>query len=375
MSRHRWLVGGSAVVFLLSLPPLALAQCGGTERWPVKVGADPEAAKVDLLHPLPTSLHDLVLMVRPQIPNDDTTRVPDERVVRVVEGRLVKFKRESGKTGDSDYHLVISDDTLQYSGGGANSTVSPHSFIAEIADPACVGGRDGDPKTLSAFQDRLKAVRQAFDQQFPTVTGGWNDAQGMRVRLTGVTFFDRPHGQVGRASSGLELHPVLEILFTPEAGGGTPALPLVNGDFESGETGWTASSGVISTDSREPAHAGQGKAWLGGYGEPHQDTVWQQIAIPASAQTVTLQFSLHISTEEQGQDAYDKLRVRVRKADGTFIKTLRTYSNLQARAGFSLETVDLSAYRGQTVRIEWASQEDNGSATSFVIDDVRIIAQ
>jgi hypothetical protein len=90
---------------------------------------------------------------------------------------------------------------------------------------------------------------------------------------------------------------------------------------------------------------------------------------------VTLQFYLHISTEEQGQDAYDKLRVRLRKADGTFIKTLRTYSNLQARAGFSLENVDLSAYRGQTVRIEWASQEDSGSTTSFVIDDVKIIAQ
>jgi hypothetical protein len=36
----------------------AAAQCGGTERWPVKVGADPDGNLVNLTAPIPTaSLH------------------------------------------------------------------------------------------------------------------------------------------------------------------------------------------------------------------------------------------------------------------------------------------------------------------------------
>ena len=33
----------------------------------------------------------------------------------------------------------------------------------------------------------------------------------LRVALTGVGFFDRPHGQKGLAPNGIELHPLLSI--------------------------------------------------------------------------------------------------------------------------------------------------------------------
>src|SRR5713101_2033397 len=80
--------------FTLLLPQAAAAQCGGTERWPVKVGSDAGASLVDLATPMPTLIHDLVAIPRPQIPSDDVTRVAEERSVRVVDGRLVKFKLE-----------------------------------------------------------------------------------------------------------------------------------------------------------------------------------------------------------------------------------------------------------------------------------------
>ena len=217
MAQNRFLVVGLALAWLLCIEPSAFAQCGGTERWPVKVAADPEAGSVDLSNRLLTTLADLVHFKRPQLPSDDETRLPEERTVRIVDGRLVKFKLESGKTGDRDYHLVISDDTLQFSAGGTNTSPSPHSFVAEVADTDCIGGRDGDPNARSRFQDQLAAVRRAFDQQFPTITGGWNDAEGIPVRITGVSFFDRQHGQVGRALNGMEIHPVLEIVFNSAA--------------------------------------------------------------------------------------------------------------------------------------------------------------
>jgi hypothetical protein len=66
----------------LFLNPL-WAQCGGEERWAVKMGADPGAAQIDLQNPVPTTLHDLVRLSRPTLPSDDETRMAAERTVRM----------------------------------------------------------------------------------------------------------------------------------------------------------------------------------------------------------------------------------------------------------------------------------------------------
>ena len=51
------------------------------------------------------------------------------------------------------------------------------------------------------------------------------------------------------------------------------------------------------------------------------------------------------------------------------LETLKTHSNLQASPDYSLQTVSLSACKGQTFRIELVVQQDNGSMKSFGIDD------
>jgi len=51
----------------------------------------------------------------------------------------------------------------------------------------------------------------------------------------------------------------------------------------------------------------------------------------------------------------------------------RRSESFQAAPGYTLQTLNLTSYRGQTLRIELASTGDNGSMTSFVVDDVRII--
>jgi hypothetical protein len=95
---------------LLVCPRAVAAQCGGQERWPVKVGSDTGAGLIDLTNVTSTFLHDLTALPRPQLPSDDVTRHSDERTVRTRNGRLIKFKLESGRTGDQDYHLVITGD-------------------------------------------------------------------------------------------------------------------------------------------------------------------------------------------------------------------------------------------------------------------------
>jgi hypothetical protein len=138
---------------------------------------------------------------------------------------------------------------------------------------------------------------------------------------------------------------------------------------------WTASNDVITDDPREPARSGTFKAWLGGYGEPRTDNLCREIAIPASVTTASISFFLHVSTEEQASTALDTLKVLVRKQSGGILKTLATFSNLQAKPGFQLHTYDLTAFKGQTVKFCLNSREDAGSVTSFVADDFTFVVQ
>ncbi len=153
------------------------------------------------------------------------------------------------------------------------------------------------------------------------------------------------------------------------SGGGNTQL-LGNTGFETGSPApWTMSSGVLCTNatcSGETAHAGTGFAWMDGYGTSHTDTVSQSVSIPAGKSTATLAFYLHVDTKETGSTAYDKLTVKV----GSTV--LATYSNLNAGTGYTLKSLNMNAYIGQTVTITFTGTEDSSLATSFVLDDVTL---
>jgi xanthomonalisin len=161
--------------------------------------------------------------------------------------------------------------------------------------------------------------------------------------------------------------------------GGTATQLIVNGTFESGATGWTASAGVICTNTScqtsESARAGTGYAWLNGYAATHTDTLSQKVAIPAGKASATLSFYLHIDTAETENLAYDTLKVQVLNSAGTVLATLATYSNLNAASGYALRSFNLNAYIGQTVTLRFVGAEDSNLQTSYVIDDVSLLAQ
>ncbi|MFE4517853.1 putative Ig domain-containing protein [Kitasatospora sp. NPDC056783] len=152
-------------------------------------------------------------------------------------------------------------------------------------------------------------------------------------------------------------------------GGGscTPAQLLGNAGFETGSAApWTASGGVVDSSASQPAHGGSWKAWLDGYGSARTDSLSQTVTVPAGCKA-TLSFWLHVDTAETSTTtAYDKLTVAV---NGT---TLKTYSNLDAAAGYQQRTFDLSAYAGQSVTLKFTGTEDASLQTSFVIDDTSI---
>ncbi|WP_430376739.1 M4 family metallopeptidase [Streptomyces sp. B1-3] len=153
------------------------------------------------------------------------------------------------------------------------------------------------------------------------------------------------------------------------AGGGscTSTQLLGNQGFESGNTTWTASSGVITNASGEAARTGSYKAWLDGYGSTHTDTLSQSVTVPSGCTGTTFTFYLHIDTAETTTSTqYDKLTVT---AGST---TLATYSNLNAASGYVQKSFSLAAFAGQTVTLKFTGVEDSSLQTSFVIDDTAV---
>ena len=151
---------------------------------------------------------------------------------------------------------------------------------------------------------------------------------------------------------------------------------VLNSGFESGSTSWSATSGVITNDSSVAAHGGSWKAWLNGYGSAHTDTLYQQVSIPSSTTSATLGFWLKITSDETTTtQAYDTLKVQVRNSSGAVLATLANYSNLNKGSSYVQRSFDLSAYKGQTVRVYFEGVEGSTVATSFIVDDVTLNVQ
>jgi hypothetical protein len=196
------------------------------------------------------------------------------------------------------------------------------------------------------------------------------------VTLDSTTLANGSHSLVAKAYDAANNVGTSSTVSFSVSNAATPTELVVNGGFESGTASWTASSGVITNQSGESAHAGTWFAWLDGYGSATTDTIAQNVSIPASITTATLSFWLHIDTAETTTStAYDTLTVQLQNSSGTVLKTLATYSNLNKNTGYAQKSFDVSTYKGQMVKVYFKGVEDSLDQTSFVIDDVSLKVQ
>ncbi len=177
----------AVVVVSTWLSGTAFGQCG-TERWPVKIGTDADASKVNTAAVLPTTIAALRSIPAPRPLPQSQRMSPVETTVYSVTATLTDFKLED----DSDYHLVLSDSSGQ-------------TMIVEIPSPGCVGS--------SPFAQSVAAARAMFDAHFTAISSF--QRAGVPVEVRGVGFFDFLHAQRGVAPNGIELHPVTFITFSP----------------------------------------------------------------------------------------------------------------------------------------------------------------
>lgn len=188
-----------------SAPLQELAACGvycGTERWSVKTLTDVDDNKVDFT-PKEATVGWLVSQQHPASLPTDRRVAPVETQTYKVRARLVGYKLEQ----DEDFHIVIAD-----------VEDADKTMIVEIPSPNCAGAcASGHAEEFG----KARALIAGLPDQVPGVT----------VVVTGVGFFDFPHGQTGAAPNGIELHPVLKIEL--ESGSGLPSVSHRQASVES----------------------------------------------------------------------------------------------------------------------------------------------
>lgn len=162
---------------------------------------------------------------------------------------------------------------------------------------------------------------------------------------------------------------------TPTATPTPGANLLVNGGFESSVSPWVMSgTGALYIANGSSPHGGTGYIYFGTANNRTGQT-YQTVTIPSNA-TGTLSFWLNVtSAETTTTTQYDRLFVEVRNTSGTLLATPATYSNLNkvsSSTNYTLRTLNLAAYKGQTVRIQFRTTTDSSLITTFRVDDASL---
>ena len=166
------------------------SSCGGAERWAEKVFTDAVASHIDFAHPHNSSVTYLCSL--PTItPTTYQARIePNEDSVYTIICNITEFRPES----DSDCHVVVTDGT--------------NTMICEVPDVGC-----------SSVSPSPKAKEFSICRAWIHKNLGYTINTSVSIApviITGVAYYDPPHGQSGAAPNNLELHGVISIgFYTP----------------------------------------------------------------------------------------------------------------------------------------------------------------
>jgi len=270
-----------------------------------------------------------------------------------------------------------------YDAAGNSTASSPVSFTIDNTAPV-----DTTPPTVSASESgssgTITLSATASDNVGVTmvdfyIDGSLRGSDGTSPYSLGfdsTTLADGSHNLVAVAFDAAGNSATSATVPFSVANSAPPVERISNGGFESGKTGWTGSSGVITKSNSYAAHTGSWKAWLNGYGTANTEYVYQTVSLPSTATSATLSFWLWVDSDETTTTtAYDTVKIQLRNSSNAVIATLATYSNLNKGSVYVQRTFDVSAYKGQSVRVYFEGTEGSQVATSFLLDDVSLITK
>ncbi len=277
-------------------------------------------------------------------------------------------------TTDQDFALVI------YNANTGTSTsptigVSPSSMTFT----ATAGGSNPAAQTLNISNTgggtlSWTASDNATWLTLSSTSGTAPSSTSVSVNISGLAA-GTYNGTITITATGATNSPLtVPVTLTVSSSGGGSTELLVNGGFETSVSPWVGSgSGALYTSNGNYPQAGTGYIYFGNANSV-SGQYYQQVSIPSTA-TGTLTFYLNVtSSETTTTSQYDKLFVEVRSTSGTLLSTLATYSNLnKGTAGvYTQKSLNVSAYKGQTVRIQFRTTTDSSLVTTFRVDSASL---
>ncbi len=287
------------------------------------------------------------------------------------------YTTAAATTADNNatFYVAVSNSAGAVNSASATLTVSTIMDTTAPTVSAAESGTSGTITLSATATDTVGVTRVEF--YVDGALKGTDTTSPYAMTLDSTTLANGTHTLVAKAYDAAgNMGTSTTITFTVNNTTSTETERIVNGGFEAGTTPWAGTTAVIGTWSAQPAFEGTRNAWMGGKGKKTTQALYQSVTIPSTVTTATVSFQLHIDTKETTTaTAYDKLAVEILSSTGTVLKTLATYSNLNKVTGYALRTFDVSAYKGQTIRLNFKMTEDSSLQSSFTLDKVSLITK
>ncbi|HEX8734568.1 MAG TPA: M4 family metallopeptidase [Pyrinomonadaceae bacterium] len=273
---------------------------------------------------------------------------------------------------DPDHYSERYTGTADSGGVHINSGIGNHAFYL-----AAAGGTHHLSGVTVTGMGTTDAARIWYSANANYMTSGTNYAGARTATLNAATAIfgsgSAQYNSTAQAWCAVGVGSCVGGTPTPTPSGCTTEL-LTNGGFEGSASPWVGSgTGYFYVNPGNYPHGGTGYIYFG-VNNSVSGQSYQQVTIPSTA-CGTLTFWLNVTTSETTTTTqYDKLFVEVRNTAGTLLATAATYSNLNGGSAgvYSQKSLNLSAYKGQTVRVQFRSTTDSSLATTFRVDDASL---
>jgi subtilisin family serine protease len=192
-------------------------------------------------------------------------------------------------------------------------------------------------------------------------------------------------GVIGAAGAGSPNRLLFSLIGDLEDSSHSESQLLGDPSFDLGSTFWTwdictvvnpagCPPDLVDFVTRFPSRSGTSHAAIGGSARDFHLTS-EAVAIPSDIRSAELSFYLWVVSEKKKTkkgSGSDVLKVEIRNEAGRLLDTVATYSNNDTCSTYIQRRVDLTRYRGRTIRISFTGVQDQGKPTWFLVDDVAL---
>ena len=98
----------------------------------------------------------------------------------------------------------------------------------------------------------------------------------------------------------------------------------------------------------------------------------EAVTIPAGATSAELSFYLWVVTRDKSPNSGDRIDVELVAPTGAVLAKLATYTTDDVSPDYMLRRIDVSRFRGMTVRVSFNVTQEKGPKTWFLLDDANL---